>query len=139
LLFSNFLFHLFSLTFLFIIFSDATTGVGSFNSTGRVAGQLGAEHRRGELFKRRYGKSSENHGVTDPVPVGVTSVVNLADFAPALKNPVPRVDNPVDYAPGVKNPEPSVDNPADSAPVVKNPADSLPFLLPPMYWRVLIF
>jgi hypothetical protein len=88
LLFYNFLFHLFSLTFLFIIFSDATTEVGSFHSTGRVAGRLGPEHRLGELFKWRYGKSSVNHGVTNPIPVGVTSVDNLADFAPAVKNQV---------------------------------------------------
>jgi hypothetical protein len=45
----------------------------------------------GELFKWRYGKSSANHGVTDPVPVGITSVDNLADFAPAVKNQVPSV------------------------------------------------
>jgi len=68
-------------------------------------GRLGAEHRLGELFKHRYDKLSTNHIVTDPVPVGVTSV----------------------------------DNPADSTTVVKNPADSLMFLLPPIYWRVLIF
>jgi len=104
-----------------------------------VAGQLGTEHRRGELFKRRYYKSSANHSVTDPVPVGVTSVDNLADFATAVKNPVPRVDNPVDYALDVKNPVPSVDNPADSAPIVKNSVDSLLFLLPLIYWKVLFF
>jgi hypothetical protein len=32
-----------------------------------------------------------NHGVTDPVLVGITSIDNLADFAPAVKNQVPNV------------------------------------------------
>lgn len=107
--------------------------------SGRVDGWLGAEHQRGELFKRRYDKSSVNHGVIDPVPVGVTSVDNLADFAPTLKNPVPRLDNPADYAPSIKNSVPSIDNPTDSAPVVKNSAGSLSFLLPPIYWRFYFF
>jgi hypothetical protein len=71
-----------------------------------------------------------NHGLTDPVPVGVTSVDNLADFAPAIKNPVPRLDNLVDFAPTLKNPVPRLDNPTDSAPVVKNPADSFFFFAP---------
>jgi hypothetical protein len=54
-----------------------------------MAGRLGAEQWRGELFKRRYGKSLANHGVTNPVPVGVTSFDNLADSAPAVKNRYP--------------------------------------------------
>jgi hypothetical protein len=58
-------------------------------------GRSGEEHRRGELFKRRYSKSSVNHG------------------DPAVKNQVPNVDNPADFAPHFKNQAPSIDNPAD--------------------------
>jgi len=85
-----------------------------------------------------------NHGVTDPVLVGITSIDNLADFAPTPKNPVPRLDNLADFAPTLKSLVPGLDNPADYAPGVKNlipsvdnPADSLPFLLPPIYRKVL--
>jgi hypothetical protein len=44
-----------------------------------------------DLTKWRYGKLSANHDVTDLVPVAITSVDNLADFALPVKNQVPNV------------------------------------------------
>jgi hypothetical protein len=59
-------------------------------------GRLGSEHWCGELFKRRYDKSSANHGVTDPVlrphPIGITNKAPIlptedlsANFDPAME------------------------------------------------------
>jgi len=79
-------------------------------------GRLGAKHWRGKLFKQRYGKSSVNHGVSDPIlgphPISITSVDNPAVFAPAVKNQVHNVDNPADLGPGFKNVS-NADNPAN--------------------------
>jgi hypothetical protein len=54
-------------------------------------GRLGVEHRRGELFKRRYGKSLANDDVTDlvlrPHPIDVTNKAPILPLVMELFSP----------------------------------------------------